>query len=139
MTDYTLEQLLIGEYTAIIAWERTYDPLWIPGKSRTIVGDQTYGILDSAINMSQHSEWPFKIEGITKDSSGDPLGNCTVFLLRGDFRGYSVIQKTTSDASTGAYLFYVEDLEDEYVIIAFKSGSPNVFGRTDKNLKAVAV
>ncbi len=99
----------------------------------TPVYDDQFGVLDNCL---------YKIEGVTKDSSGSPLGSCTVILMKTDpmgINGKSITQMKVSDASTGAYKFYVRDPDTAYFVVAFKAGPPNVFGRTDRDIKAVAI
>lgn len=95
--------------------------------------DDPYGVL---------TQMPFKIEGVTKNSAGVALGGCTVVLLKanadGMISGKAIMQTKISDGS-GNYKFYVRDPDTEYFVVAFKSGAPNVFGRTDKTIKGVAV
>lgn len=77
----------------------------------------------------------YQISGITRDSGGNPLGSCTVWLFRTSDETF--IASTISDASTGAYAFTgLPDTSTQYFIRAYKDGSPNVFGTTDRNLVA---
>ena len=77
----------------------------------------------------------YKISGVTRDSAGNPLGNCLVRLLPTD--GFEPTQEKTSDAN-GNYTFYVPDSVREHLVVAFKSGAPNVMGATVRVLKGVA-
>lgn len=73
------------------------------------------------------------ISGKTYDQNGAILGGCTVNLYRAD-SGVFVAQ-TTSDASTGIYTFTNVCVEGvDYFVVAFKAGSPDVFGCTDDTL-----
>ena len=94
--------------------------------------------LDAIGAPTQHTLKPYKVIGVTVDSNENPVASAEVYLLRGDFRGYSMVQKCTSDAS-GNYLFYVDDPADQYVVIAFKAGVEEVRGVTTRTLTAVAV
>lgn len=72
------------------------------------------------------------LSGVTRDSSGNILGSCTVLLyLASD---YSYKGTVTSDASTGVYTFYVNP-GTNYFVVARKSGSPDVMGITDNNIQ----
>jgi len=73
----------------------------------------------------------FTITGITRDANGTPLGSSTVWLFRTSDKAF--IAATTSDAS-GNYSFTVSDTTTQYFVRAYKDGTPNVFGTTDKNL-----
>jgi len=97
------------------------------------------GVRFSGIQILRGLLWntPYKIEGVTKTSAGVVLGGCTVILINKD--SGQMEQETTSDASTGAYKFFVRDPVTTYFVVAFKAGSPNVFGRTDKTIQGVAV
>lgn len=87
----------------------------------------------STENWSQYATYvQYAISGITRDGSGDPLGSCTVWLFKSSDKSYQQI--TTSDADTGAYTFYVADNTTEYFTRAYKDGTPNVFGTTDRDL-----
>jgi hypothetical protein len=74
------------------------------------------------------------IKGITKDSGGQPLGNCTVWLFRTYDKLY--IAETISD-DNGNYYFVVNDDVTNYFVRTHKDGSPNVFGTSDRNLIGV--
>ena len=72
------------------------------------------------------------ISGITRDSTGTILGGCVVELLRTQ---YDVkVDSTISDAVTGAYEFSVVGLGQQYYIVAYKSGSPDVAGTTRNDI-----
>lgn len=75
------------------------------------------------------------IKGITKDSAGQPLGNCIVWLFRTYDKVY--IAETVSD-SVGNYYFVVNENTTNYFVRTHKDGSPNVFGTSDRNLIGVA-
>ena len=71
--------------------------------------------------------------GITKDSSGAPLGGCTVhlFLTDADLE----IDQTVSDAATGAFALFAT-VSGTLYIVAYKPGGPDVFGTTENTLVA---
>ena len=73
------------------------------------------------------------IAGITRDSNGDALGNCTVWLFKTSDKSY--VDSTTSNVS-GEYSFDGILAGVYYFIRSYKDGSPNVFGTTDDNLEA---
>lgn len=73
----------------------------------------------------------YHLTGITRDSSGTVLGNCSVYLYNAS--DFSYLGNTTSDASTGVYSFVVS-ASGTYFVVAFKVGSPDVQGVTDKNI-----
>ena len=115
------------------------ESLWLVTRIVTRVMDAHAGsFLDSIGAPTQHTLKPYKVIGLTVDSNENPVASAEVYLLRGDFRGYSMVQKCTSDAS-GNYLFYVDDPADQYVVVAFKVGVEEVRGVTTRTLTAVAV
>lgn len=75
------------------------------------------------------------ISGVTKDSLGNVLGSCTVSLFRtiDDI----LFEEQTSDASTGAYSFSSIGLSENYYVVAYKAGSPDVAGTTRNDLVGV--
>jgi len=102
-------------------------------RDQTLKYDDKYGVLTAPC--------PYKIEGVTRNSSGVALGGCTVILVKTQSDGkpcMEMLQMTTSDVD-GNYQFFVRDNVTEYSIIAWKAGVSNVFGRTDKNIKGVTV
>lgn len=70
------------------------------------------------------------ITGITKDSSGNPLGSCVVQLFRtvDDL----IISEVISDGS-GNYILY-PTVGGPFYIVAYKTGSPDVAGTTVNTL-----
>jgi hypothetical protein len=117
----------------------TNERLWLATRTMTRIKDASAGsFLDSLGAPTQHTLKPYKVIGVTVDSNENPVASAEVYLLRGDFRGYSMVQKCTSDAS-GNYLFYVDDPADQYVVVAFKAGVEEVRGVTTRTLTAVAV
>jgi len=73
----------------------------------------------------------YTISGVTRDSAGNPLGGCTVWLFT--TLGKLFVEEKTSDVN-GNYSFNVGDNTTQYFIRAHKDGTPNVFGTTDRNL-----
>jgi hypothetical protein len=116
----------------------TIERLWLATRTRTRIKDASAGtFLDSIGAPTQHSLKQYKVEGKTVDGNDIAVASCEVYLLRGDFRGYSVVQKMTRDAQ-GNYLFYVDYPADEYVVVAFNT-TADIKGVTDRTLTAVAV
>lgn len=72
----------------------------------------------------------YEISGVIRDSAGDPLGNCVVWLFKTSDK--SLVAETTSDVN-GNYSFLVDN-QEQHFIRAYKDGTPNVFGTTDRNL-----
>jgi len=75
----------------------------------------------------------YTLSGYTKDSSGNPLDNCDVVLF--DASNDSVVDTTTSDAN-GYFEFTNLSSAGPYYIRAHKSGTPNVFGATTRDVYA---
>lgn len=73
----------------------------------------------------------FFISGVTKDSSGVPIGSCAVKLFRTS--DDLLMQTTVSDPTTGAYSFGAVGSANMYVV-AYKAGSPDVAGTTVNTL-----
>lgn len=75
---------------------------------------------------------PYLLTGVTRDSTGLVLGNCTVdlFYAGGDKQRYS---STVSDAQ-GAYTFMSGDNVSTFFAVFYKQGSPDVAGTTKNNL-----
>lgn len=72
------------------------------------------------------------ISGITKDSTGAVLGSCSVALYRTS--DDCLMERRTSDASTGAYSFSAVGLSETYYVVAYKAGVPDVAGTTVNTL-----
>ncbi len=70
----------------------------------------------------------YKIEGVTRDSAGDPLGSCDVRLYLSSNDAYQ--ESVVSNAVTGAYSFTGLQNNNLRYVIAYKTGTP-VFGTTD--------
>lgn len=71
------------------------------------------------------------IAGVTKDSTGTPLGGCTVQLFR-TWNG-ELVRQTISDGS-GNYTLTAPGTGPFYVM-AYKAGSPDVAGTTVNTLQ----
>ena len=120
----------------------TFDPQTVGTSSTAYIDSTVIGsggpytatgtvYLDSVAVGTYTALSAYTITGITRDANGTPLGNCTVWLFRTSDKAF--IAETTSDAS-GNYSFSVSDNTTQYFVRAFKDGTPNVFGTTDKNL-----
>jgi hypothetical protein len=71
------------------------------------------------------------LTGVTKDSTGTPLGSCVVQLFTTADERF--IKETTSDSVTGAYSFDIL-VTGPFFIVAYKAGSPDVAGTTINTL-----
>lgn len=81
----------------------------------------------------------YKYEGITKDNAGDVLGSCYVALfqnLGGTPPTYQFMASTTSDSSTGAYIFTGQG-NFNAMVYSIKLDSPHVFDATDNVITGV--
>ena len=77
----------------------------------------------------------YLISGVTRDSTGAALGNCTVHFFRA--ADDLAIAQTTSDAN-GVFSTYVP-AGVQYYIIAYLPGSPDVAGTTVNTLTGAQV
>lgn len=77
----------------------------------------------------------FKIEGITRDSTGAILGSCVVHLFRTS--DDVEIDQVNSDASGNFILTSGISPGQQHYIVAYKSGSPDVAGTSVNTLTAV--
>lgn len=75
----------------------------------------------------------YKIQGITKDSGGSPLGNCVVHLHR--TLDDSKVDSIVSD-SAGNYLLYTPYITEAHYCVAYLN--PNVTGATVNTLLPIA-
>jgi hypothetical protein len=98
------------------------------------------GTAGSGTSCGQGGQWDgaiatfeqgYMIAGVTRNSSGNALASCTVYLFRTSDKAF--MGSTTSD-SNGNYSFGVSDNTTQYWVDAYLAGSPDVFGRTDNNL-----
>jgi hypothetical protein len=71
------------------------------------------------------------ISGVTKDGTGAILPGCSVDLLRtvDDL----LMERTTSDGS-GNYSFVTVGVGEQYYVVAYLAGSPDVAGTTRNDL-----
>lgn len=77
----------------------------------------------------------YQLTGVTRDSTGAPLGSCAVKLFN-TATDYNE-QDGVSKASTGIYTFNVSDGATQYYVVAYLPGSPDVAGTTKNNLVGV--
>jgi hypothetical protein len=75
----------------------------------------------------------FFISGITKDSTGTPLGICVCDLFRTET---DIKIATTVSDSSGNYLFQVQPGISFY-IVAYKAGAPDLAGTTVNTLAGI--
>ena len=130
-------------FTVTLGQIRTLQKMWVRSRSRVKVGVTNLNSFLAALPSEPRLRGleEYKIIGVTVDQNEAPLAAADVFLLRGDFRGYSLCQKTISDGS-GNYLFYVDDPSDDFVVLSWKWDAglgEYIRGVTDRDLNAVAV
>ena len=68
------------------------------------------------------------INGITRDKNGTIVGSATVDLYR--TLTDQMVETVVSNASTGAFSFSAVGLGQQYYIVAYKAGSPDIAGTT---------
>lgn len=73
----------------------------------------------------------WRINGVAKDSTGAPLSGATLSLYRTLDDG--LVERVLSDAN-GLYSFSTIGLAQNYYIVAYKAGSPDVAGTTVNTL-----
>lgn len=91
------------------------------------------------LNRFEQASVQFRLNGITKDSTGAALGNCRVVVFetgRIALNGSPVVGETISDGSGN----YTQDvpMNTAYQAIAYKPGSPDVAGITRNDLVPVS-
>lgn len=74
------------------------------------------------------------ISGITKDSTGAVLANCTVTLYR---TVDNVVFESVVSGASGNYSFSAIGLSETYYVVAYKAGSPDVSGTTVNTLVGI--
>lgn len=97
---------------------------------------QSHGIRTKGIPALMMGRMPLpatylQLSGITKDSAGAVLANCTVRLFRTSDDKF--IEQVVSDAN-GNYQFRSASLSEPYYLVAYKTGSPDVAGTTVNTL-----
>lgn len=92
------------------------------------------------LEQTPSSPSAYKLEGITKDKNGDVLGSCPCYLFKDNQDNtLTYVGYVLSNAVTGAYSFTgIGDSDAQYIVVAWKDGSPNVFDVTDHVLQPVA-
>jgi hypothetical protein len=73
-----------------------------------------------------------RITGVTKDSAGTILGGCEVTLHR--TVDHYPLETITSNPVTGAYEFSTVGLAQNYYVVSYKAGSPDVSGASVNTL-----
>jgi hypothetical protein len=154
MTDY---RMLEAECQAVMKYgvralakqPRLYMPLWgLASPEPDLSGAGLNGVVTGAtladhnIPVARYVPTPmsrkhravfYTIAGITKDAEASVLGGCTVDLFRTSDKRF--METTTSDPTTGAFSFIdLPDKASTYFIRAYKDGTPNVFGASDRDL-----
>lgn len=89
------------------------------------------GIGPLVANMPMPTQPPIVISGVTRDSTGTPLGNVSLNVFRTDTQ--QLVQQLTSDGS-GNYTTNPVGLGLKYQIDAYLAGSPDVAGTTKNDL-----
>lgn len=81
----------------------------------------------------------YKLEGVTKDKSGNILGSCKCFLFKDNLDDtLTFVDYVLSDSVTGAYSFTgISDNDAQYLVVAWKDDTPHVFDVTDHVLQPV--
>lgn len=74
----------------------------------------------------------FGFVGVTRDQYGSIMGNCVVKLFRTS--DDLLIDQTTSDPTTGAFLLNTAYYPTTHYIVAYKAGSPDVAGASVNTL-----
>lgn len=72
------------------------------------------------------TERNYTISGITRDQSGNALGNCTLDLVN---VATNIVEQTGISDASGNYSFVV-DKTKLWQVIAYKAGAPDVTGAT---------
>lgn len=80
---------------------------------------------------SQQSTYIFGIVGVTRDSTGVPLGNCMVHLFK--TQSDQFITEVMSDAG-GNFRHTPENNSESYYLVAYKPGGTDVAGTTVNTL-----
>lgn len=116
------------------------EPVWLtawPQRASILNGDPTVPLAPQVAtyfewNDTQYPAAPgFKvITGVTRDRQGNPLGGCTIKVVR---TTDDVVEGTTTSNSVGGYAAGVLTTGN-YYLVAFLSGSPDVEGVTDNNV-----
>lgn len=103
---------------------RGFIPTGVPNTAATKVG------IRNLAEIHRYYEYPYAVAGITKDSTGTPIGGCTVRLFR--TADDTEFGETTSDAS-GNYSIPASQYITCYAV-AYKAGAPDVGGTTVNTL-----
>jgi len=96
-------------------------------KSLHRIASETIGLVDT-----QTHQVHIFIIGITRDSTGNPLGNCEVWLFRTGDKEF--IDATVSD-DDGNYAFEVPYKITEYFVLAYLDDTPTRQGITERTIR----
>lgn len=95
-----------------------------------------FNVTGSTFVLQKDRTESYTLSGVTKDSEGSALGSCEVALfIEVSANVYQFVASTTSDPSTGAYSFTVYDDPANYMVMARKDDTADVFDVTDNNLQ----
>jgi len=92
------------------------------GNDGDILAAATWGEFDQTAGAASR----YGFTGITRDQYGSVLGSCVVKLFRTS--DDKLIDTTTSNATTGAFLLNTPYYPDTHYIYVHKTGSPDVDG-----------
>jgi len=76
----------------------------------------------------------WELSGVTRDSTGAPLGNCTVHLFYASTDQF--ISAQISDPTTGAFTFQIGNNAGPFYVTAYLAGTPDVAGTSLNTLLA---
>ena len=77
----------------------------------------------------------FNVTGVTKDNEGNVLGECQLYLFKDELGSPRLIDETTSDETTGEYTLEAFDQDEDYFVVAFKDGEPDVFDVSPRTIQ----
>ena len=76
----------------------------------------------------------WELSGVTRDSTGAPLGGCTVHLFYASNDQF--ISAQISDPTTGAFTFQIGNNAGPFYVTAYLAGTPDVAGTSLNTLLA---
>lgn len=92
-------------------------------------------VASSALVTTPAPTWnPLNFNGVTRDVNLNPLANCTVKLFRASD---NVLMQTAISDGGGNYSFQQVGLGEQYYVVAYLPGSPDVAGTTVRTLAGV--
>jgi hypothetical protein len=117
--------------TVLYIGEAAYTSGW--GVQQVVSPDGVLASLSwAAFDQTAGAAARYGFVGVSRDQYGSPLGGCTLKLFRTS--GDTLLDTTTSDATTGAFLLNTAYFPDYHYITCHKSGSPDVDGITQNTL-----